>query len=72
MTHSEDTVLVITDATKTVVQGGVGTVNAIHPVDQLVPIQENSLRGYGSNRTTIEYNTFAFNDLHYFTCLRIK
>ena len=66
MTHSRDTVLVLTDASKDLVRLGVTAVNAARPVDQLALPQINPLR-----EMSFDYDA-VFNDKHYFTCLRRK
>ena len=70
MTYNPDTVLVLTDTTKNLVLQGVRDVNAARPVDQIVSIRINPLRGYSSNRAELDSDTAVINEKHYFTCLR--
>ena len=71
MIHNRETVLVLTDYSKDHVKNGVLKVNAVEPVVQLVPIQENPLRGYGTQRERGS-NSAVINDKNYFTCLKRK
>ena len=72
MTSSRDTVLVLMDVTKDLVNQGVRTVNATRPVDQLVQTQMNMFRGFTTQRADIDSDSAIINEKHYFTCLRRK
>ena len=72
MTYSRDTVLVLTDVTKDLVNQGVRAVNAARPVHQLVGSQFNPLGGFSSDRANLDSNTAIINDRSYFTCLKRK
>ena len=72
MAHSNDTVLVLMDATKSQLIQGVEAVNAVQAVDELVPPQINPLRGVSSKRTEVESEYCISNDKSSFTCLRRK
>ena len=72
ITHSRDTVLVLMDATKDRVIHGVGAVNAVQSVEQLVSPQLNPLRGFSSNRAEVCSDAFIYNEKSYFSCLRRK
>ena len=72
ITHSRDTVLVLMDTTKDRVIHGVGAVNAVQSVEQLVSPQLNPLRGFSSNRAEVCSDAFIYNEKSYFSCLRRK
>ena len=72
MTHSQDTVLVLMDATKEQVIHGVKAVKDVRSVDQLIAPKMNPLRGPSSNRAEVEADSDIINDKSFFTCLRRK
>ena len=54
MAHSNNTVLVLMDATKSQIIQGVKAVNAVQAIDELVPPQINPLRGVTSKQTKVQ------------------
>ena len=72
MTYSKNIVLVLMDSTMGMVKHGVKTVNAVQPIEQLVPPQVNPLKGFSSDRDNIESNVAIINEKHYFACVRRK
>ena len=72
MTHNQDTVLVLMDATKDLVIQGFKAVKEAQSVSKLVEIQHNPLYRASTNRTNIDAGSVRFNEKSYFTCLRRK
>ena len=72
MTYSQNTVLVLMDATLDLVKQGARAVNNAQPVEQLVAPQKNRDRGIGSHRADMDSHAAIINEKYYFTCLRKK
>ena len=72
MTYSKDTVLVLMDATQSMVEKGFKAVNTARPVVQIVKPQRNLMSGMSLDRAEFGSVSTMVHDKNYFTCLRRK
>ena len=72
MTHSKDTVLVLMDATKDLVNQGAKAVKAVQSVDKLAPTQYNPLYWSSTNRSDVDAGSVILDENSYFICVRRK
>ena len=70
MTYSPNTVLFLTDATIDLLVQGYRAVNALQPVEMVVPIQFNELSGFSTNLSGRETGSAIDHERIYLTCLR--
>ena len=72
MTYNPNTVLLLTDATIDLLIQGFRAVNAVQPVEMVVPIQSNELSGFSTSLAVWETGSAVDHKRLYLTCLRRK
>ena len=72
MTYNPNTVLFLTDATIDLLIQGFKAVNAVQPVEMVVPIQSNELSGFSTSLAGWETGSAIDHERLYLTCLRRK
>ena len=72
MTYNPNTVLLLTDATIDLLIQGFRAVNAVQPVEMVVPIQSNELSGFSTSLAGWETGSAIDHERLYLTCLRRK